>query len=278
MSNPRDVARMLYEHNKSHLPQDASPDVEREWHKLRQQEHDAPFARLRAANADGPGANVAGAIPGLGSLLLLILGIVLWGGAWFTGYVQASNVGATTFLALLLTWLAPPVGIISFGVLAKVYAGGGYIHPYLFIVMIVPLIAVLSPLRTVSWHRFVCSMWRHLFAGVLVFASITKGQLQFLVENQAPAIEQNPDAFWWGAACALIAIILSMIADKIIRMVTAPFAGTPMLQADQWTPFWLLQRLYAVVGAFIYAGGVIALAVFSYKQLFIEDSIVAFWT
>jgi hypothetical protein len=268
MSNPRDIARALFNHDRS-MPGNASRDVEREFRILRQQENDATWSALR--NMGSGSSSASGEIPGTGILALLILiflGGIVGGVIWFKDYVYMHPAGASLFLALVLIWLLPPVGLIGLGVLIYFF-GGDFGHPYLFLVLLVPVLALLFPVSFVPFHGVLCSAWRHLYLAVLIFTFFAKGHLEYLIPGHTPGIEQNAIAFAWGAGWALAGVIVSMLANKLLGLV---FDG------EGSGEYGLLEVCYAIVALIIYGAGIIGLGAFTYQQLFESDSIIAYWT
>lgn len=268
MSNPRDIARSLFNHDKS-MPSNASREVEHEFRMLRQKENDATWSALRnTGSGSGGGAGEISGVGGIALLILIFLGGIVGGFVWFKDYVYMHPAGASLFLALVLIWLLPPVGLIGLGVLIHFF-GGEFGHPYLFLVLLVPVVALLFPLSFVPFHGVLRSAWRHLYVAVLIFTFFAKGQLEHLIPGHTPGIEQNAIAFAWGAGWALAGVIVSMLANRLLGLV---FDGEGSADYD------LLEVCYAIVAVIIYGAGMIGLGMFTYQQLFESDSIIAYWT
>lgn len=271
MPSARDTAKALFERNRSHLPKHASADVERAWEDRANREHGAASKWIRTSANDSIGI----AIPpmgGLGIILLVLFWLIAVAVVWIHRYLGQNPAGATTFIALILAWAVPQVGIITLLGICLLYRAGGFgdIGPLFFIFLTLPVFAAALPMWRLPWLWFVNACWRHTYVAVLVFASATKGQLQFLVPNEAPRIQQAPESFAWALVLAVVAALLSMLAAKCVSFFADGdghdgLTGLPRA-AYKWLCF------------LIYGAGTLALGMFVVEQLLTEYSIIAYWT
>ena len=271
MPSARDTAKALFERNRSHLPKHVSADVERAWEDRAKREHGAASRWIRNSANDSIGI----AIPpmgGLGIILLVLFWLIAVAGVYSYRYLGQNPAGATTLIALLLAWAVPQVGIITFLGLCLLYRAGGFgdIGPLLFIILTLPGFAAVFPMWRLPWLWFVNACWRHTYVAVLVFASATKGQLQFLVPNEAPRILQAPESFVWAFVFAVVAMLLSMLVAKCVSFFADGDGHDGLTGLPRAAYKWLCLLIYGT--------GTLALGMFAVDQLFTEYSIIADWT
>jgi hypothetical protein len=276
MRDPREIAQDLYRLDKGHLSSDATPEVEREWRRIRQDDHSTAFAAA-SASASSYGSTPMSPLGGMVLLVLLLVFGMAWVLASFGEFLETRGPRATMVLALFTTWLIPPVGIVSTLPLIPIYNGEDYVEPYLYLALLIPVGLLLGPLRSVAWHPRAVSIWRHSFMGAIFFASVAKGQLQFLLPG-APAVQQDASVFLWAAVVGAGAILVSIIVSRVTRWMTGPLSTLPWLYRNAAAPAGKLERVYGLIGRIIYAAGFLTLAVFVIAQLFNQYSFIGEWT
>lgn len=276
MPSARDTAKALFERNRSQLPKHVPADVERAWEDRAKQEHGAASKWSRSNANDSIGI----AIPpmgGLGIILLVLFWLIAVAVVWIHRYLGQNPAGATTVIALVLAWVSPPAGICALIGLCIRYMGDGLVGmgPLGFVLLVLPLYAVLLPVRLLAWNAIAVALWRHSYVAVLVFCSLARGQLQFLIPNEPTRIQQAPEAFFWSLLAAAIAVGLSLMAARVVNALSIPFV--PSVHRWAWRS-GAVRGAYAGAAILIYASGVVALLIYAVRQMLYEFSFISEYT